>query len=249
MSIIKYQKKEDMVFKDLGNGICRAEMLPGMVDGVHTWKCQVKAGTVVEMETFSDQTQIYYFTKGEGFIVTPKKAFNINEPSLFIPKMDEEVNELHAVTDMEFLQLTCVMLPEDHEQFGHWHIALPRFCPLSGCIEYIEGFRPEGIKALSILDTHFLTRMTMGAIIGKGPNKAEPHSHDNLYQWYYGMPGTKFIYRAAGEEIELHEGDWAFIPTDIEHAIEIKENENVNYLWFEIELTKAELEAKKAAKQ
>ena len=110
MSIIKYQKKEDMVFKDLGNGICRAEMLPGMVDGVHTWKCQVKAGTVVEMETFSDQTQIYYFTKGEGFIVTPKKAFNINEPSLFIPKMDEEVNELHAVTDMEVLQLTCVML-------------------------------------------------------------------------------------------------------------------------------------------
>ena len=109
-----------------------------------------------------------------------------------------------------------------------------------------EGFRPEGIKALSILDTHFLTRMTMGAIIGKGPNKAAPHSHDNLYQWYYGMPGTKFIYRAADEEIELHEGDWAFIPTDIEHAIEIKEDENVNYVWFEIELTKAELEAKKA---
>ena len=146
---------------------------------------------------------------------------------------------------MEFLQLTSVMLPEDYEQFDHWHIALPRFCPLSGCIEYIEGFRPEGIKALSILDTHFLTRLTMGAIIGKGPNKAAPHSHDNLYQWYYGMPGTKFIYRAADEEIELHEGDWAFIPTDIEHAIEIEEDENVNYVWFEIELTKAELEAKK----
>ena len=47
-------------------------------------------------------------------------------------------------------------------------------------------------------------------------------------------------------EIELHEGDWAFIPTDIEHAIEIEEDENVNYVWFEIELTKAELEAKKA---
>ena len=45
---------------------------------------------------------------------------------------------------------------------------------------------------------------------------------------------------------DSHEGDWAFIPTDIEHAIEIKEDENVNYVWFEIELTKAELEAKKA---
>ena len=246
MSVIHYQKKEDMKFETAGDGILRAEMLPGMVDGVHTYKCKVAAGTVVTLETFGDQTQIYYFTRGEGYVATPKKAFNIEEPSLLIPNMDKETNILHAATDMEFLQLTSVMLPEDYEQFDHWHIALPRFCPLSGCIEYIEGFRPEGIKALSILDTHFLTRMTMGAIIGKGPNKAAPHSHDNLYQWYYGMPGTKFIYRAADEEIELHEGDWAFIPTDIEHAIEIEEDENVNYVWFEIELTKAELEAKKA---
>ena len=106
----------------------------------------------------------------------------------------------------------------------------------------MEGFRPEAIRAYSILDTHFITRMTMGAIIGKGPNKAEPHSHDNLYQWYYGMPGTKFTYRAGGEEIVLTEGDWAFIPTDIEHAIEIGDGEQVNYVWFEIEVPKAETE-------
>lgn len=76
--------------------------------------------------------------------------------------------------------------------------------------------------------------MTMGAIIGKGPNKADPHRHEDLYQWYYGMPGTKFIYRAGDEEMELSEGDFAFIPINIDHAIEIKENENVNYVWFEI---------------
>lgn len=244
MGVIKYQKKDDMKAVDLGNGIRRAEMLPGMVDGVFTYKCQIEAGTVVELETYGDRTQIYYFTRGEGFIVTPGKAFNIEEPSLFIPNMDLEKNVLHAVTDMEFLQLVCVMLPEDKERFEKWHISLPRFNPISSCIQYIEGFRPEAIKAYSILDTDFLTRMTMGAIIGKGPNAAEPHSHHNLYQWYYGMPGTRFTYRAAGEEIELGEGDWAFIPVNIEHAIEIKENEMVNYVWFEIELTKAELEGR-----
>lgn len=241
MGVIRYQKKEDMVMETLENGIKRVEMLPGMVEGVFTYKCQISAGTIVKLETFRDRTQIYYFTKGEGFVVTPKKAFNIEEPSLFIPNMDLETNELHAVTDMEFLQLVCIMFPEDKERFEKWHISLPRFNPISNCIQYIEGFRPEGIKAYSILDTDFLTRMTMGAIIGKGPNMAKPHSHDNLYQWYYGMPGTKFIYRAAGEEIELTEGDWAFIPTHIEHAIEIKEDENVNYVWFEIEVSKKEL--------
>lgn len=245
MSVIKYQKKEEMIYKAMQEGMERAEMLPGMVEGVHTYKCRIKAGSVITLETFGDQTEIFYFTKGEGYIATSKKAFNIEEPSLFIPDMDKDDNILHAATDMEFLQLTCVMLLEDQEQFSHWHISLPRFCPLSGCINYAEGFRPEEIKAYSILDTHFLTRMTMGAILGKGPNKAEPHSHHNLYQWYYGMPGTRFLYRAEDEEIMLTEGDWAFIPTDINHAIEIGEGENVNYVWFEIELTKAELEAKK----
>lgn len=238
MGVIQYQKKEDMVFEKLENGVMRAEMLPGMVDGVHTYKCRVKAGQVVELEVFPDVTQLIYFTDGEGYVATPKKAFNITEPSLFIPNMDKEVNMLHAVTDMEYLQMTCEMLPEDHAQWEHWHIALPRFCPISGCIEYVEGFRPEGIHSYSILDTHFITRMTLGAIIGNGPNKAAPHSHDNLYQWYYGMKGTKFIYRAADEEIELTEGDWAFIPINIEHAIEIRENERVNYVWFEIEVPK-----------
>ena len=104
MSIIKFQKKEDMVFTDLGNGISRAEMLPGMVDGVHTWKCQIKAGTVVTLETFADQTQIYYFTKGEGFVETPKKAFNIEEPSLFIPNMDKETNVPVSYTHLVLLR-------------------------------------------------------------------------------------------------------------------------------------------------
>lgn len=248
MGVICYQKSEDMVFADLGNGISRAEMLPGMVEGVNTYKCVVKAGTVVELETFGDRTQIYYFTKGQGFVVTDNKAFNIDEPAIFIPNMDLEKNVLHAVTDMEFLQLICTMLPEDYERFEKWHIELPRFCPTSQSIRYKEGFRPDGIKAYSILDTDFLTRMTMGAIIGTGPNKAAPHSHNNLRQWYYGMPGTSFIYRAAGEEIELKEGDWAYIPTDIEHAIEVEEGKFVHYVWFETELTKAELAAKKAGK-
>lgn len=206
MGIIQYQKKENMTFEVMANRVERAEMLPGMVDGVKTYKCRIKAGDTVELETFGDTTQLIYITSGEGYITTRDKAFMVTEPSLFIPNMDQETNMFHAVTDVEYLQLTCFMLPEDHEWWGKWHISLPRFCPLSQCIPYNEGFRPEAIKAYSILDTHWVTRMTMGAIIGKGPNKAEPHSHDNLYQWYYGMPGTKFIYRAGEKRSSWQKG-------------------------------------------
>lgn len=213
-------------------------MLPGVVEGVHTYRCTVKAGSEIHLETFSDQTQMLYFTKGTGFIVTKKRAFNINEPSLFVPDLGDCKNVLYAVTDMEWLQLTCVMLDENKKHWNQWHIALPRFCPISKCIEYVEGFRPEEIHSYSIVDTSFVTRMTMGAIIGRGPNKAAPHSYDNLYQWYYGMSGTKFTYKAGDEEIILTEGDWAFIPTNIEHSIEIEDGEQVNYVWFEIEVPK-----------
>lgn len=52
------------------------------------------------------------------------------------------------------------------------------------------------------------------------------------------MSGTKFTYKAGDEEIILTEGDWAFIPTNIEHSIEIEDGEQVNYVWFEIEVPK-----------
>ena len=111
MGVIKYQKKENMAFEILPNGVKRAEMLPGMVEGVHTYKCQVKAGETVELEVFGDITQLIYITSGECYITTRDKAFMVTEPSLFIPNMDLEKNVLHAVTDVEYLQLTCEMLP------------------------------------------------------------------------------------------------------------------------------------------
>ena len=67
------------------------------------------------------------------------------------------------------------------------------------------------------------------------------------YRLILTMPDTMSIERrnlmaAYGAEIVLTEGDWAFIPTDIEHAIEIGDGEQVNYVWFEIEVPKAETE-------
>lgn len=241
MGIIQYQKKEDMQYTLLASGIERTEMLPDRVGGVHTYKCRVKAGQNVELETFAETTTLYYFTMGKGYVTTATKAFNITEPSLFVPELAPADQQLYAVTDMEFLQLTCDMIDEDKELWSHWHIKLPYFLPVSNCIEYTEGFRPEAIHAYSILDRHWVTRMTMGAIIGEGPNKADPHKHHNLYQWYYGMPGTKFIYTAGDETIVLSDGDFAFIPTNIMHAIEIDPGETVNYVWFEIEVPESEL--------
>ena len=130
MGIIQYQKKENMTFEVMANRVERAEMLPGMVDGVKTYKCRIKAGDTVELETFGDTTQLIYITSGEGYITTRDKAFMVTEPSLFIPNMDQDNNKFHSLKEVEYMQLTSFILTEDHEWWGKWHISLPRFCPL-----------------------------------------------------------------------------------------------------------------------
>lgn len=114
-------------------------MLPGMVEGVHTYKCQVKAGETVELEVFGDLTQLIYITSGECYITTRDKAFMVTEPSLFIPNMDLEKNVLHAVTDVEYLQLTCVMLPMDVEWWGKWHISPSEILPVEPVYSVYRG--------------------------------------------------------------------------------------------------------------
>lgn len=98
--------------------------------------------------------------------------------------MDLEKNVLHAVTGCGVSAVDLCDASNGCGMVGKMAYLPSEILPLSQCIQYTEGFRPDGIKAYSILDTHWITRMTMGAIIGKGPNKADPHRHHDLYQWY-----------------------------------------------------------------
>lgn len=231
MGVISIAKKEDIVMQDAGNGLKRGIMLPGEFPGVETWKCQVEAGAKVVPQLYHDKIQIFFFTKGTGYVGNKREAYNIKEIAYFIPMLDEEEFFIQAGTDMEYLHLIVTMNEYDNVEFNKVRVFLPDFNNLSTCPRYYEGFKGKGVKSYTIVEHDNLSRISMGVIVGDGPEVVGEHSHDYLHQWYYGLADADFSYTAGGETIHVSEGDWMCIPKGTPHS---SVGNNIHYLWFEV---------------
>jgi len=78
--------------------------------------------------------------------------------------------------------------------------------------------------------------MSIGEVVGSGNAKLDPHKHPELFQWFYGLPGTDpFLFKAEGDEINVKEGDWICIPNEVFHIVSPKnDNAHIDYVWFEV---------------
>jgi quercetin dioxygenase-like cupin family protein len=233
MAVISIAKKANIEQKFV-NGFAKGIMLPGSYPGVEAYKCALKAGCRVDPEAYKDKTQILFFTKGTGYIGTPKKAYNITQEAVFVPLFNTEKFFIQAGSDLEFLEILVTLTDADTKRLGEMHMALPHFRLLSDCDRYEEVFKGPGVLSYSILTFRRLARALMGATIGAGPSFVGEHAHDSLQQWVYGLPAAAFRFRADGEEVEVREGDWVHIPEKAKHSVEAKAGERINYIWFEM---------------
>lgn len=234
MGTIKYVKKADMPFKDMGNGLKKALMLPDAFEGVETYKCKLAAGCKAEPEVYHDKIQIFFFTKGTGYIGTKDRAHNITEVAVFVPMLDTETFFIQAGTDMEYLNLIVKMNDFDHQEFNKVRMVLPGFSLLSNCVQYYEGFKGPSVKSYTIVEHDNLARISMGVVTGTGPDVVGEHSHDNLQQWYYGLDGGSFAFTAGGDTIRMEDGDFSCIPKETPHSVRAEKEEKINYVWFEL---------------
>lgn len=235
MEKIKFLKKSDIPFKDEGNGLQRGEMLPGSMEGVSTYRCVLKAGSKIHPEKESQRLHVFFFISGTGRIVTPKKTFEITERCVFCPRMDEQDYTFEADTELVYLQLVQTLSEKDKVNFEKYHIVLPWFNTLSNWHIYVEGFRDEALRTYSVLPQYYVSRMSLGEVVGPGEARLEPHSHPELYQWFCALPGTDpFHFRADDEEVEVNEGDWICIPNNAEHIVLTDPEKHIDYIWFEM---------------
>jgi mannose-6-phosphate isomerase-like protein (cupin superfamily) len=234
MSVLRNVKREDIP-QDFENGFAKGEMLPGTYPGVATYKCTLKAGSNVAPKVYTDKTQIFFFTKGTGYIATPKKAYNITEAAVYIPMFDAEGFSIQAATDLEYLELLVDITEDDKKKLHHSRMTLPHFRLLTDCDRYEEGFKSEGILSYIIVTRGRLARILMGLVSGDGPDYVGEHSHETVMQWFYGMDGTKFEFTASGETITVEDGDWVYIPEKTLHSATTAAGEKINYVWFEVD--------------
>lgn len=235
MSVIKIAKRADMK-TEFHDGFSRYDMLPGCHPDVVSYKCVLKAGSRVDPEQFAGdkKSQVFFFTKGTGYVGTQDGAFNFDEEAVFVPLFDKRTFYFYAVTKVEYVELQIALTEKDTADMQEYRMTLPRFRLLSDCDRYEEGFKDPRIVSHNVIIQSRLARVSVGTVEGPGPDKVGAHSHPNQVQWFYALSGAKFSLRAEDDSMLMHDGDWAFIPVNATHSVETAEGDMLRYMWFEI---------------
>ena len=110
-------RNEDIDIRCDENGFFQTEVLAGSYDGgVRNYKCFLKAGCEISPKLYHDETVVYMFGKGRGYVTDTKEAHNITELSFYLPNFDVDPFTIHAVDDMEFIMSVVEMNPWDKER-------------------------------------------------------------------------------------------------------------------------------------
>lgn len=238
MPTILYTKKTDIErnMRQLDNGALVAELIPGVMDGIETSKYRLASGKSYDFDTLADVALSLFFIGGKGTIHANGQQFDVTERAVFCPKLESGSFSIDVSEEMELLFFAQKMSEDDFAHYEMYHIVTPWFNTASRWHLYTEGFRNEALKSYACLHQYYVSRMSLGEVVGPGNAKLEPHKHPELYQWFYGLPGTDpFLFDANGEAVDVEEGDFICIPNETPHIVSPKKNDDfVDYVWFEV---------------
>lgn len=234
MSVIDVTRRKDLVFTPQGKGLSSAEPLLDCYPGVVLKVCRLQAGSELVPEIHAKKTQLFFFTRGSGYIARPAVAHNITEEAIFAPLFDKEKFSIRAGTDMEFVEILADLSDEDLHTMHHMRMTLPHFRLHSECERYEEDFKGPGVISRAIIHHRLLGRCSMGSVHAAGPNFTGEHSHEDLEQFFFGLGGTRFTFNADGESVVVGEGDFTHIPKKAKHSMRAEKGAVMYYVWFEI---------------
>ena len=127
-------------------------------------------------DLYAKKTQIFFFTKGSGYIARPATAHNITEEAVFVPLFDKEKFSIRAGEDLEFVEILVNVMPEDMDKMNKMRMTLPHFQLHHACDRYEEDFKGAGMISRSIIHYGLLGRSSMGSVYAAGPNLNGEHS-------------------------------------------------------------------------
>ena len=240
MSQIKVARYSGVKYEFV-DGYARVPVLEGEFDQAHFAHCALQPGCSITPEVYSvtEHNQLFIFTKGKGYVTTPRQAWNIREPGVFVPEFDAERFTITCSADskqpLEFLHIITELSDYDKTCLVESRMVLPRFRGISEGWTYDEDFKDnDTTTSIMLLEHRNLGRLSMGCFLGTGPNEIGQHIHNELEQWYIMLPGASFTYTAEDEKIHVEGGDITFTPHGSHHGSECAEGERFAYVWFEL---------------
>jgi mannose-6-phosphate isomerase-like protein (cupin superfamily) len=232
--------KSSEIKPEFRNGLSRQHILEGVCSEMDVYKCILKAGEkwMPDVYPFGDRTQFFTFVTPTGYVATREQAYNITDRAVFVPDYDADRFVIHAgKDDLEFWHFIGKQSDYDINRMNYIHIELPRFRLFKDAWRYVEGHTGgAGSKTKShmVLEHRFLGRYSMGWNYGEGPTFIGEHTHPDLEQWYFMLPGCSMTYTAAGEQVEVEGGDATFTEKGTPHGSVVKENQKFDYFWVEL---------------
>ena len=195
MALVKISRGADIQHNYV-NGVSRVSILEGAYKDATVERISLQPGAdfSAELYTREQHNQVFLITAGKGYIVTPRRVFNITEVSVFVPDFDKESVTFHCAADaketMEIVHFVTELNDYDKTCLKEAHMSLPRFRGVSGAWHYKEDFTGADIQQMMLLEHRNLGRLSMGANFGTGPNYIGQHIHNELEQWYIMLPGA-----------------------------------------------------------
>jgi len=239
MALVRLSKGTDILHK-YKNGVSRIPIMVGEYKDAALERVSLQPDADFTTNIYSKQqnNQVFLFTSGKGYIVTPRQVFNITEVSVFVPDFDKEQFTIHCAADarepLELVHIVTELNDYDKTCLKESHMSLPRFRGVSQAWHYKEDFTGSDIQQMMLLEHRNLGRLSMGANFGSGPNYIGQHIHNELEQWYIMLPGASFTYTAEDEKYHVQGGDISYTPHGSYHGSECAEGEKFAYVWFEL---------------
>lgn len=240
MSLIQVARYSDVKY-DFKDGYACVPVLEGAFDQARFAHCALQSGHSITPDVYSvtEHNQLFIFTKGKGYVTTPRQAWNVTEPGVFVPEFDSERFTITCSADskqpLEFLHIVTELNDYDKTCLVESRMALPRLRTISQGWTYDEDFKDNSVTtSMMLLEHRNLGRLSMGANFGIGPNYIGQHIHNELEQWYIMLPGASFTYTAENEKVHVQGGDITYTPHGSHHGSECAEGEKFAYVWFEL---------------
>ncbi len=194
MSLIQVARYSDVKY-DFKDGFARVPVLENAFDQACFAHCALQPGHSITPDVYSvtEHNQLFFFTKGKGYITTPRQAWNINEPGVFVPEFDTERFTITCSADskepLEFLHIVTELNDYDKTCLVESRMVLPRFRTISQGWTYDEDFKDNSVTtSMMLLEHRNLGRLSMGCVKGNGPIEIGQHIHNELAQWYFPCP-------------------------------------------------------------
>ena len=96
MALVKISRGADIQHNYV-NGVSRVSILEGAYKDAAVERISLQPGAdfSAELYTREQHNQVFLITAGKGYIVTPRRVFNITEVSVFVPDFDKESVTFH----------------------------------------------------------------------------------------------------------------------------------------------------------